>query len=161
MRHIFGVTIKEFNYTEKIEDSLRLDYRIIANTCREIESTGDIAVFYVAIMNNNFGIKLSKLAAEYEHLADVEMYFVNPDYADFKYYMKTIGAKVSDMGSRFTIPEVKDEAGRKQLRQFASKVGRRCLKRTITIRENKVQHVKNKYAHPSGLNWSYYGIIPD
>jgi len=161
MRHVFGVTIKEFNYEDKIEDSLKLDYRILANTCNDIERTGDIAVFYIAIMNNNFALKLAKLAKQFEYLADVEMYFINPDYADFKYYMKTIGARVTDMGSRFVIPPVRDEAQRKQMVKFAEKVGRRCLHRNITIRENKVQEVKNKYAHPSGLNWAYYGIIPD
>ncbi len=161
MRHIFGVTIKEFNYEESIEDSLKLDYRILANTCKQIESSGDVAVFYVAVMNNNFALKLSKLAKEFEYIADVEMYYVNPDYADFKYYMKSIGARVTDMGSRFVIPPVKDESQRKQLVKFAEKVGRRCLHRYITIRENKVQEVVSKYAQPSGLDWSYYGIIPD
>lgn len=161
MRHIFGVTIKEFNYEDAIEDSLKLDYRIIANTCREIESSGDVAVFYVAIMNNNFALKLSKLAKQFEYMADVEMYFVNPDYADFKYYMKTIGARVTDMGSRFVIPPVRDATQKKQMKTFAGKVGKRCLRRHITIRENDVQEVKNKYAHPSGLDWSFYGIIPD
>ena len=161
MRHIFGVTIKEFNYLDTIEESLKLDYRIIANTCRDIERTGDVAVFYIAIMNNNFALKLSKLSQQYEHLADVEMYFINPDYSDFKVYLNLIGAKVSDMGNRFTIPPVRTESQRKQMNKFAEKVGRRCLKRTITIRENGAQEVKNKYAHPSGLNWTYYGIIPD
>lgn len=161
MRHIFGVTIKEFNYLDKIENSLKLDYRIIANTCREIEASGDVAVFYIAIMNNNFALKLSKLSRQFEHLADVEMYFINPDYSDFKYYMKTIGAKVSDMGNKFVIPSVTDEYQRKQMIKFAEKVGRRCLHRNITIRENKVKEVKNKYAHPSGLDWTYYGIILD
>lgn len=161
MRHIFGVTIKEFNYLDSIEESLRLDFRILANTCREIESSGDLAVFYFAVMNNNFALKLSKLAKEFEYMVDVEMFFINPDYADFKYYMKTIGARVSDMGNKFVIPPVRDEAQRKQMKLFAEKVGRRCLHRNITIRENDVQEVKNKYAHPSGLDWSYYGIIPD
>ncbi len=161
MRHVFGYTIKEFNYEESIAESLRLDYRILANTCREIESTGDAAVFYVAVMNNNIALKLSKLGREFDYITDIEMYYVNPDYADFKYYMKTIGARVSDMGSRFVIPPVKDEAQRKQMTIYAEKVGRRCLRRNITIRENDIQEVKNKYAHPSGLDWAYYGIIPD
>ncbi|WP_235299142.1 hypothetical protein [Portibacter marinus] len=161
MRHVFGYTVKEFNFTDRIEDSLKLDYRILANTCNEIERTGDVAVFYIAIMNNNFGLKLSKLTKQFDHLADVEMYFINPDYSDFKYYMNIIGAKVTDMGSRFTIPPVKNESQRRQMNLFAEKVGRRCLHRMITIRENKVQEVKNKYAHPSGLDWTYYGIIPD
>jgi poly-D-alanine transfer protein DltD len=161
MRHVFGFTIKEFNYEDKIEDSLRLDYRILANTSNDIQRTGDVAVFYIAIMNNNFALKLSKLSKEFENLADVEMYFVNPDYSDFKYYMKTIGAKVTDMGSKFVIPPVRDENQRRQMVKFAEKVGKRCLRRHISIRENNVQEVKDTYAHPSGLNWAYYGIIPD
>ena len=161
MRHVFGVTIKEFNYEDSIEESLKLDYRIIANTCREIESSGDVAVFYFAVMNNNFALKLTKLAKEFDYMADVEMYFINPDYADFKYYMKTIGARVTDMGNRFVIPPVKDEGQRKLMIEFAKKVGRRCLHRNITIRETDIQEVKNAYAQPSGLEWSYYGIIPD
>lgn len=161
MRHIFGVTIKELNYDNTIEESLKLDYFVMANTAKEIEASGDLAVFYVAVMNNNFALKLSTLAREYAYKADLELYIVNPDYADFKYYMKMIGAKVSDMGNRFVIPTVTDEGQRKQLRQYAAKVGKRCLERTIKIREPKAQHVKEKYAHPPGLNWSYYGIIPD
>jgi len=161
MRHIFGYTVKEFNYEEKIEDSLKLDYRLLANTCNDIERTGDVAAFYIAIMNNNFALKLSKLAKQFDYLADVEMYFVNPDYADFKYYMKTIGAKVTDMGSKFVIPPVRDQTQRRQMVKFAEKVGRRCLHRNISIRENNVKEITNKYAQPSGLDWSYYGIIPD
>lgn len=161
MRHIFGVTIKEMNYDDSIEESLKVDYLVMANTSKEIESSGDVAVFYVAVMNNNFALKLGKLRKEFDYKADVEMYFINPDYADFKYYMKTIGARVSDMGNKFVIPPVRDAAQRQQLKKFAEKVGRRCLYRNISIRENKVQEVKNKYAHPSGLEWSYYGIIPD
>ena len=161
MRHVFGVTIKEMNYDDSIEESLKLDYLVINNTSKEIEASGDLAVFYVAVLNNNFALKLAKLRKEYDHRGDVEMYFVNPDYADFKYYMKTIGARISDMGNKFVIPPVRDAEQRKQLVKFATKVGRRCLYRHITIHEDKIQEVENKYAQPSGLDWSYYGIIPD
>ena len=161
MRHVFGVTIKEMNYDDSIEESLKLDYLVMANTSKEIEASGDVAVFYVAVMNNNFAMKLAKLRKEFDYRADVEMYFVNPDYADFKYFMKIIGARVSDMGNKFVIPPVRDAEQRKQLVRFATKVGKRCLYRHITIHEDKIQEVENKYAHPSGLDWTYYGIIPD
>lgn len=161
MRHVFGVTVKSFNYEEEIEESLKLDYLVMASTSREIEASGDLAVFYIAVMNNNFALQLHKLAREFAYKAEVELYIINPDYTDFKYYMKMIGAKVSDVGGKFVIPAVTDKHQRAQLLKFAEKVGSRCLKRVITIRESKIQEVKNKYAHPSGLDWAYYGIIPD
>ena len=157
MRHVFGLTIPYFYWNAEIPEALRIDYLVIANASKELSYSGDIVKFYLVTMNNSIANNID-LSNKYEYKGEVDISFVQPDYTDFQSKMKILGNLASESGGRFVISEKLAKENRKLLNRFAKAVGKRCLKRTMAQHEASIQELKEKYLHPSGLDWDYYGI---
>jgi hypothetical protein len=158
MRHVFGLTIPHFYWNSAIPESLRVDYLVIANTAKELSYTGDLVKFYLVVMNNGISTNIIDLQNKFDYKGNVDISFVSPDYTDFQAKMKILGNLASESGGKFVISEQLAQENRKLLNKFARAVGKRCLKRTMAQHESTVKELKEKYLHPSGLNWDYYGV---
>jgi len=158
MRHVFGLSVPHFFWNKDVPESLRLDYLVLLNTANELSYTGDVVKFYLAVMNNNIPNVFMDLSTKYSDKGELDMTFVSPDFTDFKAKMGMLGNLANEVGGRFVISEEKAENNRPLMNKFAKAVGRRCLLRMIKRNETTIHEMKEKYLHPSGLDWEYYGI---
>ena len=159
MLHVFGYTIPDFSHTPGISETIKLDLLVMANLTNEYLHKGEDCLFFLCVMNNNVMENFNSAMAKYEHKGTVKIQYINPDVTDFKKYLHIIDAKVYDLGSRFEMPSPDTPEKRRKIEKFARLAGGRCLRRTIKRFYPGLEHIKEKYLHPPGLEWSYYGQL--
>jgi hypothetical protein len=158
MKYVLGLTITETGYTPKIEESLRLDFLVLVNTERDYVRTGDDAIFYIVVMNMNVAIKVGNLLKTYEDRAMPNIELITPDESDIKRNLKLIPGDVQNMGGKFVLEHGGQKITKADMVKFSRAVGRSCLIRAIKRRENNVKELKEKYLHPPGIEWDFYGV---
>ncbi|MEM7102184.1 MAG: hypothetical protein AAF502_03560 [Bacteroidota bacterium] len=160
MRHIFGIVVREFSVATENAAKLEMDYLAMVRISNELSAQGDIAVFYMVIMNNNMVREFERLSKRFEDQGQVEMIFVSPDQQDFIKHMPILGKDPMDLGGLLVLAtQGPEEISADKVEAFALAVGNDTLLRHVQRREKAFSQIKERYLMPAGLDFDFYAVV--